>query len=163
MNRREFIGALSAAAVAERLGIGRATAAPPGARAAAGEVPRRTLGRTGEAVSILGLGGAHIGRVKDAAESVRIVRAAIDAGLTFQDNSWDYNGGASELRMGEALQGGYRDRAFLMTKFDGRTRDSAARQIDESLRRLRTDHLDLMQLHEVIYPEDPDRAFADCA
>lgn len=124
------------------------------------EVPRRTLGSTGERVSILGLGGAHLGTQRDPEESVRIVRAAVDAGITFLDNSWDYADGESERRMGRALRGGLRDRVFLMTKLDGRDASTAARQIDESLRRLSTDHVDLLQLHEIIRPSDPDRIFA---
>jgi aryl-alcohol dehydrogenase-like predicted oxidoreductase len=120
----------------------------------------RNLGRTGERVSIVGLGGSHIGKVDDEQESIRIMRSAIDRGLTFMDNSWDYNEGKSELRMGKALRDGYRDKVFLMTKIDGRTKASAAQQIDESLRRLQTDHVDLMQFHEVIRLEDPDRIFA---
>jgi len=125
------------------------------------EVPMRQLGRTGEKVSCIGLGGSHIGKVEDERESIRIMRTAIDRGLTFMDNSWDYNDGdsASETRMGKALREGYRDKVFLMTKVDGRTKKAAAKQLDESLRRLQTDHLDLLQLHEVIRMEDPDRAF----
>jgi len=98
--------------------------------------------------------------IKDEEESIRIVRTAIDRGINFLDNSWDYNGGKSERRMGKALQDGYRHRAFLMTKVDGRSKREAAKQIDDSLRRLRTDHVDLMQFHEVIRFEDPDRIFA---
>ncbi len=128
--------------------------------AGAEPIPMRELGRTGVRVSMLGLGGFHIGGQRDPAESIRIIRAAIDAGITFMDNSWDYHGGESELRMGRALRDGYRDRVFLMTKFDGRTRQAASRQIDESLKRLQTDHLDLVQFHENIRLEDPDRFFA---
>jgi aryl-alcohol dehydrogenase-like predicted oxidoreductase len=124
------------------------------------EFPQRTLGRTGEKVSALGLGGSHIGKVEDEAESIRIIRSAIDRGLTFMDNSWDYNDGVSEQRMGKALRDGYRNRVFLMTKFDGRTKKAAAEQINESLKRLQTDHVDLLQFHEVIRMEDPDRFFA---
>jgi aryl-alcohol dehydrogenase-like predicted oxidoreductase len=120
----------------------------------------RTLGRTGEKVSALGLGGYHIGTPADAAEAVRIVRSAIDRGVTFMDNCWDYYNGESERRMGLALRDGYRQKIFLMTKFDGRTRESTARQISESLKRLRTDTLDLIQYHENIRLEDPDRFFA---
>lgn len=126
----------------------------------AAAIPTRPLGRTGETVSLLGLGGFHLGLAASAAEAVRIVRTALDAGVTFLDNCWDYHDGESERRMGKALQGGHRARAFLMTKIDGRDRDHAARQIDESLRRLRTDHVDLMQIHEVIRLEDPVRCFA---
>src|SRR2546428_8513960 len=126
------------------------------------KVPMRTLGRTGERVSAIGLGGFHLGKPDlPEAESVRIIRAAIDAGVNFLDNSWDYNDGSSEIRMGNALRDGYRERAFLMTKIDGQTRIAAARQIEESLRRLQTDVIDLLQFHEVIRMEDPDRIFAE--
>jgi predicted aldo/keto reductase-like oxidoreductase len=107
---------------------------------------------------MLGLGGYHLG-VPSEEESIRIVHEAIDHGLTFMDNCWDYHGGESERRMGKALEGGLRSRAFLMTKLDGRTADAAARQLDESLRRLRTDHVDLVQIHEVIRMSDPARVF----
>lgn len=120
----------------------------------------RTLGKTGEKVSAIGLGGHHIGRPKDPAEGIRIIRSAIDRGITFMDNCWDYHNGESERRMGNALRDGYRQKVFLMTKFDGRTKDSTARQIDESLQRLQTDRIDLMQYHENIRMEDPDRFFA---
>jgi aryl-alcohol dehydrogenase-like predicted oxidoreductase len=123
-------------------------------------IPYRRLGRTGEMVSLVGLGGYHLGRQADEQESIRIVRMALDNGINFLDNCWDYNGGASEIRMGKALRDGYRDRAFLMTKIDGRTKASAAQQIDESLRRLETDRIDLLQFHEVIRMTDPDRIFA---
>jgi aryl-alcohol dehydrogenase-like predicted oxidoreductase len=118
------------------------------------------LGRTGEQVSAIGLGGWHLGLPQvDEALSIRIVRRAIDDGITFMDNSWDYNDGASETRMGKALREGYRERVFLMTKIDGRSKREAARQLDESLRRLRTDRIDLVQHHEVIRFEDPHRIF----
>jgi aryl-alcohol dehydrogenase-like predicted oxidoreductase len=122
-------------------------------------LPLRSLGSSGERVSLLGLGGFHLGLASER-EAIRIVRAALDAGVTFLDNCWDYHDGESERRMGKALAEGYRDRAFLMTKIDGRDRRTAARQIDESLRRLATDHVDLMQIHEVIRAEDPGRCFA---
>ena len=125
-----------------------------------GEMLYRTLGRTGEKVSIIGVGGSHIGQQKDELESIKIIRSAIDRGITFMDNSWDYNNGVSEIRMGQALRNGYRQKVFLMTKVDGRTKQAAAKQIDESLTRLQTDHVDLMQFHEVIRMEDPDRIFA---
>ncbi len=124
------------------------------------EVPRRKLGSTGETVSIIGLGGAHITHYGSRRMAVSLVREAIDRGVNFLDNCWDYSGGRSEKWMGDALQNGYRDRVFLMTKIDGRSRDAAARQIDQCLDRLRTDRIDLMQLHEVIRWDDPDRAFA---
>ncbi|MGA2192655.1 MAG: aldo/keto reductase [Nitrospirota bacterium] len=121
----------------------------------------RTLGRTGEKVSALGVGGSHLSKVKDEIESIRIVHSAIDAGINFMDNSWDYSEGESERRMGKALsQNGYRQKVFLMTKFDGRTKGAAQKQIDESLKRLKTNHVDLIQIHEVIRMEDPDRIFA---
>jgi aryl-alcohol dehydrogenase-like predicted oxidoreductase len=119
----------------------------------------RKLGRTGERVSAIGLGGFHLGFAKDCAEAVCIVRSAVDRGINFLDNCWDYHAGESERRMGAALRDGYRDQVFLMTKFDGRTKASVARQIDESLKRLETDHVDLMQFHENIRLEDPDRFF----
>jgi len=124
------------------------------------EVPRRMLGRTGEKVSMVGLGGYHIGSQKDEQESIRIIRTALDNGINFMDNCWDYNGGESEVRMGKALRDGYRQRAFVMTKIDGRTKKAAAQQLEESLRRLQTDHIDLLQFHEIIRMEDPDRVFA---
>ena len=126
------------------------------------EVPRRSLGRTGERVSAIGLGGWHIGLSHvDEALAIRLVRSAIDRGVDFMDNSWDYNDGASEERMGKALRDGYRDRAFLMTKIDGRSKREATRQLDASLKRLRTDRIDLVQHHEVIRFEDPHRIFDD--
>jgi predicted aldo/keto reductase-like oxidoreductase len=97
---------------------------------------------------------------KDEQESIRIIRTALDGGINFLDNCWDYNGGESEVRMGKALRDGYRQRAFLMTKIDGRTKKAAAQQIEESLRRLQTDHIDLLQFHEIIRMEDPERVFA---
>jgi len=124
-------------------------------------IQQRPLGHTGEKVSCLGLGGYHIGKPKlTDDEAVRLVRQAIDHGLNFMDNSWDYNDGQSEIRVGKALRDNYRNKAFLMTKFDGRTKESAAQQIDQSLQRLQTDHLDLLQFHEVIRFDDADRFFA---
>ena len=125
-----------------------------------GDMIYRTLGRTKEKVSVLGVGGHHIGRQKDEQESIRIIHSAIDRGINFMDNSWDYHNGGSEIRMGKALQDGYRQKVFLMTKIDGRTKESAAKQINESLTRLQTDHVDLMQFHEILRMEDPDRVFA---
>ena len=126
----------------------------------ASEIPRRTLGRTGEKVSCIGLGGYHIGMQSTEEESIRIIRSALDNGINFLDNCWDYNDGASEVRMGKALRDGYRAKAFLMTKIDGRTKEAASQQLEESLRRLQTDHIDLLQFHEVIRMTDPDRIFA---
>ncbi len=126
------------------------------------DIPYRTLGHTGEKVSCIGMGGFHLGKpaLKEK-EAIKLMHAGLDRGINFLDNSWDYNEGESERRMGKALkQNGYRQRAFLMTKIDGRTKQSAAKQIDESLKRLHTDHVDLLQFHEVIRFEDPDRIFA---
>ena len=123
-------------------------------------VPRRVLGRTRENVSSIGLGGWHLGLGHvDEKLSLRIVRTAIDEGINFMDNSWDYNDGASEKRMGKALRDGYRDKVFLMTKIDGRSKREASRQLEESLKRLQTDRIDLVQHHEVIRFEDPHRIF----
>jgi aryl-alcohol dehydrogenase-like predicted oxidoreductase len=124
------------------------------------EIARRPLGSTGEMVSIIGLGGYHIGAQADEKESIAIIRTAIDNGMTFMDNCWDYNDGASEIRMGRALRDGYRQRAFLMTKLDGRDKKTARSQIEESLQRLQTDVIDLIQFHEVIQETDPGRIFA---
>src|SRR5450830_245048 len=120
----------------------------------------RPLGSTGEKVSAVGVGGFHLASERvDERLAVRIVRTAIDRGITFMDNCWDYNAGASEMRMGKALRDGYRDQVFLMTKIDGRSRKEATRQLEESLRRLQVDHIDLVQHHEVIRFEDPHRIF----
>jgi aryl-alcohol dehydrogenase-like predicted oxidoreductase len=123
-------------------------------------IPYRLLGSTGERVSIIGLGGAHLGLTKDEKESIAIVRTAIDNGINFMDNSWDYFDGESEIRMGKALGDGYRNKVFLMTKVDGRDKKTAKNQIDESLRRLQTEVIDLLQFHEVIRMSDPDRIFS---
>ncbi len=128
---------------------------PEGARA-----QTRQLGRTGVQVSIVGLGGYHLGLPHDEQESIRIVRRALDHGMDFLDNCWDYNEGKSEERMGKALRDGYRQKAFLMTKLDGRTAHSAREQLDQSLRRLQTDVIDLVQIHEVIRDDDPEKCFA---
>jgi aryl-alcohol dehydrogenase-like predicted oxidoreductase len=123
-------------------------------------IPHRPLGRTGASVSAIGIGGWHLGLSKvDEKLAIRIVRGAIDRGITFMDNSWDYNEGKSERRMGKALRSGYRARAFLMTKIDGRSGKEATRQLEESLRRLQTDCIDLVQHHEVIRYDDANRIF----
>jgi predicted aldo/keto reductase-like oxidoreductase len=132
----------------------------PAAATPKSEMPYRTLGSTGEEVSIVGLGGAHIGMQNDENDSIRIIRTAIDNGINFMDNCWDYNDGLSEIRMGKALREGYRSKVFLMTKIDGRDKKTAAKQIDESLRRLQTDNIDLLQFHEIIRMSDPARIFA---
>ncbi len=153
VSRREFVKfAIATGVLAAASALARAEEVNNG-------IPYRQLGRTGEKVSIVGVGGFHIGK-PDEEEGIRIVRGAIDAGINFMDNSWDYHDGGSEVRMGKALRDGYRRKVFLMTKIDGRTKDTAARQLNESLRRLQTDHLDLLQFHEVIRMEDPDRIFA---
>lgn len=122
----------------------------------------RALGRTGVQVSLVGLGGWHLGfDYIDEELCIRIVRTAIDNGINFMDNCWDYNEGASEIRMGKALRDGYRDRVFLMTKIDGRTKQEAAKQLDESLKRMQVDHIDLVQHHEILRYEDPHRIFDD--
>ncbi|MGC1685223.1 MAG: aldo/keto reductase [Candidatus Acidiferrales bacterium] len=127
-----------------------------------GEMPYRMLGKTGVKVSCIGLGGYHLGQSRlDEADMIKLFRSGIDRGINFSDNSWDYNQGESERRVGKALQGGYRDKVFVMTKFDGRTKGSALKQLDESLQRLQVDHVDLWQFHENIRLEDPDRFFAD--
>ena len=124
------------------------------------EFPTRPLGSTGERVSAIGVGGSDLGSKEvDEKLAVRIVRTAIDNGITFLDNSWDYHNGTSERRMGKALRAGYREKAFLMTKIDGRSASSAKRQLDESLRRLQTDCIDLVQHHEIIRYEDANRIF----
>ncbi len=149
MNRREALGAFA--------GMGMMAMA----QTESNGMIYRQLGKTGEKVSAIGLGGYHIGMQKDADESIRIIRTAVDHGITFLDNCWDYNDGESEKRMGQALRDGYRQKVFLMTKFDGRTKAAAAKQFDESLQRLQTDHVDLMQFHENIRLDDPDRFFAE--
>jgi len=127
---------------------------------AGNEMPYRVLGSTGERVSAIGLGGWHLGlKHVDQKLSIRIVREAVDRGINFLDNSWDYNEGKSERRMGAALRDGYRQKVFLMTKIDGRSKGEAARQLNESLRRLKTDCIDLVQHHEVLRYEDPHRIF----
>ena len=174
MKRRKFLEVLTATA-ALPLATGATAAAMQSPRDKPGEPPAlerpketvrggmryRPLGHTGEEVSLIGLGGHHIGRQKEEKESVAIIRVAIDAGINFMDNCWDYHDGRSEIRMGKALKDGYRNKAFLMTKIDGRTKKAAAEQIDQSLQRLQTDVIDLLQHHEVIRLEDPDRIFAD--
>jgi predicted aldo/keto reductase-like oxidoreductase len=128
-----------------------------------GEMLYRLLGSTGERVSAIGLGGSHIGRpALLVSESIRLIHQAIDRGITFMDNSWDYNEGQSEMRMGEALsQNGYREKVFLMTKIDGRGKEEASRQIETSLERLKTDRIDLLQHHEILRFDDADRIFAE--
>jgi len=155
MDRRDFLKKAAAATVVTSL-------TPQLSSATDNPVPHRTLGRSGEKVSIVGLGGHHIGRpAVDEQESIRIIRTALDNGVNFLDNCWDYNDGVSEERMGKALRDGYRQKAFLMTKIDGQTKKAATQQLDESLRRLQTDHIDLLQFHEVIRDTDPARIFGE--
>jgi aryl-alcohol dehydrogenase-like predicted oxidoreductase len=154
-NRREILGALAGASLAAALP---AAAAPADERS--GDMIYRIFGRSGIKVSAIGLGGSHVGSPADENDGIRIVRTAVDRGITFLDNCWDYHDGKSEVVMGKGLRDGYRHKVFLMTKFDGRTKEATARQIDESLQRLQTDHIDLMQFHENIRLEDPDRFFA---
>jgi aryl-alcohol dehydrogenase-like predicted oxidoreductase len=166
MERRDFLKSAAAAAVTSvTLPSVAATAqAPagsnPATRPTSPDMQYRELGRTGEKVSIIGLGGYHIGKQADPAESIRLIRAAIDHGITLMDNCWDYNDGISEVRMGQALRDGYRQKVFLMTKMDGRTKEAYNTQLEQSLGRLQTDMIDLVQFHEVIRLEDPDRIFA---
>jgi predicted aldo/keto reductase-like oxidoreductase len=131
-------------------------------RSATAEIPRRPFGRTGETVSALGFGGFHLGQIRSEREAATLVHRAIDAGITFMDNAWEYNDGVSEVRMGKALAGGWRQKVFLMTKVCTHGRDAkvAMRQLEDSLRRLKTDYLDLWQIHEVAYGNDPERHFA---
>ena len=154
IDRREFLGLSIGTAILLEIAGSRASAKEENG------VQYRTLGHTGERVSCIGLGGYHIGNQATEAESIRIVRHAIDGGINFLDNCWDYNNGESEVRMGKALRDGYRNRAFLMTKIDGRDAKTASQQLEESLRRLQTDHIDLLQFHEIIRMNDPDRIFA---
>jgi uncharacterized protein len=154
VNRRDFLGMTAATILLSgRLPAG----TKPDKR---NGIPYRALGRTGESVSLVGLGGYHLGKQGDPEQSVRIIRTGLDEGINFLDNCWDYNGGESEIRMGNALRDGYRQKAFLMSKIDGRTKTAATSQMNESLRRLQTDHIDLLQFHEVIRDSDPGRVFA---
>src|SRR3982751_4490914 len=153
-NRREVLGALATTSLAATLSAANVQ------EERTGDMVFRTFGTTGIKVSAIGLGGSHIGNPKDENEGIRLVRTAVDRGITFLDNCWDYHDGKSEVMMGKALRDGYRQKVFLMTKFDGRTKAATARQIDESLQRLQTDVVDLMQYHENIRMEDPDRFFA---
>jgi len=164
MERRDFLKSAAAAGVVAAAGSSSASAAPlvsPAVvRPQSPDMIYRQLGTTGEMVSAIGMGGYHIGKQKDPEESIRLIHAAVDQGITFMDNCWDYNDGISEVRMGQALRNGYRQKVFLMTKMDGRTSDEYNKQLEQSLGRLQTDTIDLVQFHEVIRMEDPDRIFA---
>ena len=173
MNRRKFIGTTAVGAGAlivaqqafgaentTRENDGRMIFETPETKLE-GEMIYRTLGSTGEKVSAIGMGGFHLSKPKTDDEAIKLVRNAIDRGITFMDNCWDYADGLSEIRAGKALKDGYRNKVFQMSKIDGRDKKTAAKQIDESLLRLQTDHVDLMQFHEIIRFEDPDRIFAE--
>jgi len=163
MNRRQFLRSLGVASALLALGgprgLVRANEPAVSTREKAG--PTRVFGRTGVTVSALCFGGAHWGRMRDDHEAIAVLQEAVDEGVTFLDNAWEYNGGRSEELMGRAMQG-RRHQVFLMTKVcsHGRDKKVALQQLDESLRRLRTDYLDLWQIHEVVYEDDPDRHFA---
>ncbi|HEY6375700.1 MAG TPA: aldo/keto reductase, partial [Edaphobacter sp.] len=159
MERRDFLKSATAAGIAATTNSYAQPHAPTKRPEAPGMIYRE-LGTTGERVSAIGLGGYHIGKQSNADESIALIRKAIDGGITFLDNCWDYNDGLSEVRMGQALRDGYRQKSFLMTKMDGRTKDSYNKQLEQSLGRLQTDTIDLVQFHEVIRMEDPDRIFA---
>lgn len=154
MNRRDFVK------VSVASGLALSVPAAWG-QTREGEMLYRTFGGTSEKISAIGLGGYHIGTLPNEQECTKLIRSAIDRGITFMDNCWDYHDGKSEVWMGQALRDGYREKVFLMTKIDGQTKKSAARQIDECLKRLQTDRIDLMQLHEMIRPEDPGRVFGE--
>jgi diketogulonate reductase-like aldo/keto reductase len=175
MERRSFIKATAlgvAAAAAANVAQAQVDTSQGGTVRATGPVTSliaehpdmkyRPLGRTGERVSLVGMGGYHLAKPGGAtnAEATRLVHAGIEAGINFCDNCWDYNGGESEVRLGRALAHGWRNRVFLMTKIDGRTATAAMSQIEQSLTRLQTDHLDLLQFHEIIRMDDPERVFA---
>jgi aryl-alcohol dehydrogenase-like predicted oxidoreductase len=170
LKRRDFLGGMAALSIVSARG-GKKTNLMTGKRRGLGEggdmsqtseMTYRTLGKTGVKVSCIGLGGFHLGQSRlEEADMVKLFHAAIDRGINFSDNSWDYNQGESERRVGKALKGGYREKVFVMTKFDGRTKGSALQQLNESLQRLELDHVDLWQFHENIRLEDPDRFFAD--
>src|SRR5437667_11871714 len=154
LTRREFLSAMLTTSV-----LAGVAGAELWAAGAENGIPYRRLGRSGERVSVIGLGGWHLGIQSDEQETVRIIRTALDSGINFLDNCWDYNDGASEIRMGKALRDGYRQKAFLMTKIDGRSKKEAARQLQESLQRLGVDRIDLVQHHEILRYEDPHRIF----
>jgi aryl-alcohol dehydrogenase-like predicted oxidoreductase len=153
MRRRQFLKTAAAAALTPALASAQPASPDTG-------VPTRPLGTTGERVSAIGLGGAHLGYMHDDADATHLMRTAIDGGITFMDNSWDYNGGTSEERMGQALRDGYRHKVFLMTKTDSHSAKGFNAQLEDSLRRLQTDSIDLVQFHEVVRMTDPEAIFA---
>jgi predicted aldo/keto reductase-like oxidoreductase len=162
MERRDFLKTAAAAGIGATIAANAQTrpSAAPIRRPESPDMIYRELGTTGERVSAIGMGGYHLGMQSDPTESVRLIHTGVDHGITFLDNCWDYNDGTSEVRMGQALRDGYRQKVFLMTKMDGRTAVEYNRQLEESLGRLQTDVIDLVQFHEVIRMEDPDRIFA---
>ena len=163
MERRDFLKTATAATVSAAIATSAQSPSKqsqPTKRPQSPDMIYRQLGTTGESVSAIGMGGFHIGKQKEADESIKLIHAAIDAGITFMDNCWDYNDGLSEVRMGSALKNGYRQKVFLMTKMDGRTAEEYDKQLEQSLGRLGTDMIDLVQFHEIIRMEDPDRIFA---
>jgi aryl-alcohol dehydrogenase-like predicted oxidoreductase len=163
MERRDFLKSATAAGVTAAT-AGAIAQAPkttsPTTRPQSPDMIYRDLGTTGEKVSALGMGGFHLGKQPEQADSIKLMRSGIDRGITFLDNCWDYNDGLSEVRMGQGLKDGYRQKVFLMTKLDGRTKAEYNKQLEQSLGRLQTDVIDLVQFHEVIRMEDPDRIFA---
>src|ERR1700723_1948652 len=163
MERRDFLKSATAAgitsAIAAKAQASRVSNSPI-KRPESPDMIYRELGTTGERVSVIGMGGYHLGKQTDANESINLMHAGIDRGITFMDNCWDYNDGISEVRMGQALRNGYRQKVFLMSKMDGRTAVEYNKQLEQSLGRLQTDMIDLVQFHEVIRLEDPDRIFA---
>lgn len=179
MHRRDFLKTSAVAAAASSVPAAAAPTANPPQQTDAldpkdlmrvtdagerrGDMIYRTLGRTGVKVSLIGMGGAHLSRKPlDEPGAIKLIHAALDRGINFLDNCWDYGHGNSEKWMGNALaQGGYRKKAFLMTKLDGRTKEAAKSQLDESLARLKTDHIDLVQFHEILRFDDPDRIFGE--
>ena len=160
MQRRDFLKSATAAGIASTLSTAQAQANAPIKRPESPNMLYRELGTTGERVSVIGMGGYHLGKQADPAESIRLIHSGVDRGITFLDNCWDYNDGISEVRMGQALRNGYREKVFLMSKMDGRTAVEYNKQLEQSLGRLQTDTIDLVQFHEVIRMEDPDRIFA---
>jgi aryl-alcohol dehydrogenase-like predicted oxidoreductase len=166
MERRDFLKTAAAGMAATTAALGQTPALTSSAsstdkRPHSPDMIYRQLGTTGETVSAIGLGGYHLGKQANPADSIKIIHTAIDHGITFMDNCWDYNDGLSEVRMGQALRNGYREKVFLMSKMDGRTITEYNKQLEQSLGRLQTDTIDLVQFHEVIRFEDPDRIFAD--
>jgi predicted aldo/keto reductase-like oxidoreductase len=163
MERRDFLKSAAVAGAAVATGSTMAqtnSSTAKMARPQSPDMPYRQLGTTGEVISAIGMGGYHLGKQKEADESIGLIHAGIDHGITFMDNCWDYNDGISEVRMGWALRNGYRQKVFLMTKMDGRTAAEYDKQLEQSLGRLQTDMIDLVQFHEIIRMDDADRIFA---